>query len=191
GRTRRCRRRSRGTSWPGASRSKTFGWRTCRSACASSAICGSPFSARAAASISIGCRSSLLVVDRRSPARDLAVRHGAVRLQASIPVSPLVDVEQVLLARQDRPLTDAVARRRVLDLRVEAAHELAQHAGRYALAFAWINEAEEHEVAQQDAPVTTEAREEPRPVEALDLRPEQVRDVGAVEALALHDERLG
>ena len=49
---------------------------------------------------------------------------------------------------------------------------------------------EEHEVRQQHAPMLAEARQQARPVDLLLAGADQVQDVGAVEALALHQERL-
>src|SRR5216683_1972298 len=65
-------------------------------------------------------------------------------------------------------------------------HERLRDAG----ALGGIDEAEEDEVAQQHAPVPPEAPGEPAPVEGLRAGVEQMRDVGAVVALALHDEGL-
>ena len=48
----------------------------------------------------------------------------------------------------------------------------------------------QHEVRQEHAPVLAEARQQPRPVDLLLTRADEVQHVGAVEALALHQERL-
>ena len=53
-----------------------------------------------------------------------------------------------------------------------------------------IDEAEQHEVRQQQLPVRLEAQHHAIPVERLGARAQDVRDVGAVVALALHHERL-
>src|SRR5262245_15840 len=49
---------------------------------------------------------------------------------------------------------------------------------------------EQDEMGHQHAPGVAEARDEPGPVDALGRGAQDVRHVGAVEALALHDERL-
>ena len=53
-----------------------------------------------------------------------------------------------------------------------------------------IDEAEEDEMAEQHAPVRSEAPHQPVPVQQAAAVTEQVGDVGAVVALALHDQRL-
>ena len=60
-----------------------------------------------------------------------------------------------------------------------------------ALAFARINEPEQHQVAEQHTPVRTKPTQQTLPIQFASTSKQQVRDVGAVEPLALLDERLG
>src|SRR5438045_281706 len=63
-----------------------------------------------------GARSVLLVLDRRRPAADLFRRHHALGPQPRVAVAPLLDVLEVLLPRQQRPLADALVGRRAAQL---------------------------------------------------------------------------
>ncbi len=54
-----------------------------------------------------------------------------------------------------------------------------------------IDEAVEHEMAEEDAPVAVEAGQQPLPVQHRSEPAQHVQDVRAVVALPLHDERLG
>src|SRR5690349_8586985 len=53
-----------------------------------------------------------------------------------------------------------------------------------------IDEAEEDEVAEQDAPMTVESLEKPRPIQRRRACAEEMRNIGTVVAFTLHDERL-
>src|SRR5262249_17528944 len=61
----------------------------------------------------------------------------------------------------------------------------------YGRTLARIDEAEQHQVAEQDAPVGPETPEQALPVQPLAVRAQQVGHVRPVVALALLDERLG
>src|SRR6267378_1379294 len=131
-----------------------------------------------------------VVVDARRPDRGLALGEVALRRQARIGVAPALDVHEVLGAREDRAAADALARLRCRQLALQTCGQLAQDAGRDAVALGRIDEAEQYQVGHEHAPVITEARDQPRPVDALGGGSQDMRDVAAVEALALHDEGL-
>ena len=102
------------------------------------------------------------------------------------PRTPL-QIRQILLARHQRAATDARAGRvvRIRDPR----SQLAQDEARNPVLLGGKDEREQDEVGVEHAPVGAEALEQPSPVEIAGA--DQVEDVGAVEALALHDEGLG
>ncbi len=58
------------------------------------------------------------------------------------------------------------------------------------MSLARVDEAEHQEVAEEQLPVRREALDEAVPVQRVHAGAEQVRDVRAVVALALHDLRL-
>src|SRR5687768_13960636 len=137
-----------------------------------------------------GFRRSV-VRDARRPRFRLALGEVAVGSQARIEVTPALDVHEVLRAGQDGAAAHTLAGFGGAQLALEARRQLTHHTGRDAMALARIDEAEHHEMRQENAPVVAEARHQARPVDALGRRAQDVRDVTAVEPLALHDERLG
>jgi predicted MFS family arabinose efflux permease len=126
----------------------------------------------------------------RGPRRDVRRGHGVVGPQARVEEAPLLHVNQVLLPRQQRSATHALARLGRAQRRRKAAHQLMHHPARNALTLCRIDVAEQNQVRQQHTPVASEAAQESRPIERGRAREEQVRHVGAVEPLALLDERL-
>ena len=100
----------------------------------------------------------------RRPRRDVRVGHRVLDAGAHVAVAPALDVDQVLLARQDGPETGAVAARRGAHRVVQAAQETLHDPARDTVALARVDVAEEHQVGQQHAPVRAEATQEPLPV---------------------------
>ena len=103
-----------------------------------------------------------------------------------------LDVHQVLGAREQRALADVWSAGGAAARLAPAAGAAARPCTRRGTASRSrrVDEAEEHEVAQQHAPVRAEAPQQAAPVEAPGPGAQEVRDVVPVVALALHDERL-
>ena len=95
--------------------------------------------------------------DGRGPGRDVFVRHRIVLERARIDVAPLLDIDQVLLARQQRAAAYARGRRGGAHRRLEAPDQLLRDPARDALALARIDEAKQDHMSQQHAPVGAEA----------------------------------
>src|SRR5438874_3956638 len=129
--------------------------------------------------------------DACGPDLGLALGHVSLWCQPRIAVAPARDVDEVLRARQDGAAAHTLAWLRRRQLLLQPRRQLAQHPGRNPVTLAGIDESEEHQVRHQYAPVVAEARDQPRPVDALRRGPQDVRDVRTIEALALHDEGLG
>jgi len=91
------------------------------------------------------------------PGRDVRLGHAVVGAQASVQEAPLLDVNQVLLAGQQRSATDALAGDARAHGRAQAPHQLVHNPAWYPLALGRIDVAEQDEVRQQDAPVAAEA----------------------------------
>jgi predicted MFS family arabinose efflux permease len=98
-----------------------------------------------------------VVGDASRPRRYIRRGHRIVGPQSRIEKSPLLDVNEVLLPRQQRPATHALAGSRRGDGRREAAHELMHDPAWYPLALGRVDVAEEDEVREQYAPVPGEA----------------------------------
>jgi len=92
------------------------------------------------------------------PAQDVRVRHRVVGQRPSVALAPALGVDQVLLPRQERAAADALARLgdRGARLEVEPPHQLVHHPVWQAVPLARVDKAEEHEVAEQHAPVRAE-----------------------------------
>src|ERR1051326_3974213 len=125
--------------------------------------------------------------DARRPALNVLIAHQSV-FAARVFVAPLVDVLQILLPRDDRPVANLV--RRVILFFTRALQQRIEHSEGNFRALARIDEREQNEMREQRAPVRTEALDEALPIELLARRANHVRDVRAVEALALHDQSL-
>src|SRR4051812_48131559 len=65
-----------------------------------------------------------------------------------------------------------------------------ENSGRYAVALRGEDEAEKHEMGHQDPPVRAEPVKQAIPVKIRTECLDQMSHIGAVEALALHDECL-
>ena len=103
-------------------------------------------------------------------------------MKARVAITALMDVDEVLLARQQRAAAETLGcgSARALIALDQAARDLCRH----TIAVTWKDEAEEHEVTQQHLPVGTEPIQQPRPVKGIGLRTQQMEHVGAVEAPA-------
>jgi hypothetical protein len=112
-----------------------------------------------------------VVGNARRPDRDLAVGHGVVGPRADVVVAARVDVDEVLLARQQRAATDVLGQRRRTALPLEPLHQLAQYPIGDAVALRRKDEVEQDQVRQQDAPVAAEPAQQSLPVEAVATRP--------------------
>ena len=106
---------------------------------------------------------------------------------ARIGEAALLDVDEVLRARQERAAAQARAEHRRRILRVEQRRN--QPAGQPRRMIR-IDVLKQHDVGEQDLLVTVKAFAQVAPVEVVDHRQNQVQHVGAVETFALHDERF-
>jgi MFS family permease len=94
-----------------------------------------------------------VVGDARRPAPDLAVGHRVVGQPARVAVAPVLDVDQILLARQDSAAADARPRSGSAARGLEAAHQILHDPAWQSVTIARVDKAEEHQVAQQHPPV--------------------------------------
>src|SRR5689334_18821735 len=94
-------------------------------------------------------RSGGFLSARLRPALRLRSRHVAHGTDARVLVAPALQVGEVLRARQDRALADAPGIGHG-QLALEPAHQVLDDAGWNGRPLARIDEAEEHEVAEQD-----------------------------------------
>src|SRR3979411_2258257 len=101
-------------------------------------------------------RSARLGVDGRRPDRCVFFGHTAVRRESRVLVSPQLEIYEVLGARGQGPAADP-PRARVAYFMVDQPQALAHHGLGNAPALGGIDEAEEREVREQDAPVLAEA----------------------------------
>src|SRR4051812_21846673 len=81
--------------------------------------------------------------------------------------------------------------RRRLALLAKTPFQLEHEPRRNELALAGIDETKKGDVREEHLPVPVHAPEEALPVEPSPAAKKHVRDVGAVEAIALHHVRLG
>jgi MFS family permease len=98
-----------------------------------------------------------VVRDARRPGQDLALGHRVVGQAARVAVAPVVDVDQVLLARQDSPAADLRPRSGSAARGLEASHQLLHDPAWQAVTIARVDEPKEHQVAQEHAPVRPKA----------------------------------
>src|SRR5436190_6774459 len=96
---------------------------------------------------------------------DLRCAHRTARGHARVVVAPLEDVDEVLLARDERASTDLLVPRWVRGFLVESRDQRVRHPRWRWCSCARVHEPIEHEVEQQDAPVIAEAGHDARPVE--------------------------
>jgi predicted MFS family arabinose efflux permease len=94
--------------------------------------------------------------DRRGPVRDVQLAHGVVGPQPRVEVAPIVEVE-VLLAREQRSATHAMAWRGRAQRRAQPPRKLMHQPARYLLALARVDVAEQDQVRPQHAPVPSES----------------------------------
>src|SRR5439155_1172805 len=134
-------------------------------------------------------RSARLGVDGRRPDRSVFFGHAAVRREARVLVSPELEIHEVLGARGQGPAAD-LPRGGMAHLVLQEPHALAHHGFGNAPALGGVDEAEERQVREQDAPVLAEALAQSVPVERPGAGVQEVGDIGAVVSLALHHERL-
>src|SRR5688572_31628709 len=96
-----------------------------------------------------GFRRSV-VRDARRPRLRLALGEVAVGSQARIEVAPALDVDEVLRAGQDGAAANTLAGLRRAQLALQPRRQLTHHTGRDAMALAGIDEAEHHEMHQEN-----------------------------------------
>src|SRR5215510_4970923 len=130
-------------------------------------------------------------LDGRRPVRDLLRGERTSRHQSPVGIPPAQDVRQVLLAREQRSLADALVGRGPTCLPLEESAEADHDLGGYGRHLTGVDEAEERQMAQKHPPVSAEAGHQSVPVELPLTRADQVGYVGSVVAFALHDEGLG
>jgi MFS family permease len=91
------------------------------------------------------------------PPRDVLVGHGIVGQGAGVQTVPTLDVNQVLLARQERAMADPVAGRGGAHRSFQAADQLLHDPMWQPVAFAGVNKPKQDEVRQQYAPVPSKS----------------------------------
>ncbi len=94
--------------------------------------------------------------DARRPHGDVPVGHRVIRFAPRVAKTTPLNVDQVLLARQQRPAAEAVARSGSAELRRDPAHELLDYPAWQALAVSRIDVAKKDDVRQQHAPVAAD-----------------------------------
>jgi MFS family permease len=108
---------------------------------------------------SLGLRLSTLGIgrtvarDARRPGVDLLVGHRVVGQAARVTVAPVVDVEEVLLAREESAPTQSLLNGRTARGHFEAPHQILHDPAWHPLTLAGVDEAKEDQVTQQHAPV--------------------------------------
>src|SRR5574341_2263496 len=122
------------------------------------------------------------LLDPRRPCRDIRRCHGATGGMPCVAIAPALDIHEVLLPGEQRALADRLGRRRGVHLAVQAAQQVLEYPRGNTGSLGRVDEVEEHKVAQQDPPVWAEATDQPRPIEALAPRMDDVGDVRAVIA---------
>src|SRR6266851_4085430 len=130
-------------------------------------------------------------LDGGGPVRDVLGGHWPMGSDAPVRVAPARHIGEVLLPREQRAPAEALVggwwlARFTLEQSAQGEHDARRNAGTLAR----IDEAEECQMVEQDPPVGTEPGQEAAPVELPVAGPDQVRDVRAVVALALHHECL-
>ncbi len=98
------------------------------------------------------------------PRGNLGVGHRVLGQRADVAVAQALDVEQVLLARQDRPLADALGGRRSAHRIVQTPQQIVHDPARDPLTLAGVDVAEQHQVRQQNTPVRAKTAHDALPV---------------------------
>jgi MFS family permease len=93
----------------------------------------------------------------RRPRRDIGFGHRVVRTAPRVAESPALNVNEVLLARQQRSPADTIAGRRSAERSAQPARELVHNPAWYPLPLARVDVAEQGEVSEQHAPVAAES----------------------------------
>jgi MFS family permease len=89
----------------------------------------------------------------RRPRRDLVVAHRVFGPRARIQETPLLDVDQVLLARQQRATADALARRGGAQGGLETAHQVLHDPAWQPVTLTRIDKPEQDQLSHEHAPV--------------------------------------
>src|SRR5262245_34303325 len=111
-----------------------------------------------------------------------------MRLESRIAVAEVLDIPQVLLARQDGAVAQAWVGLGLVCRK--ASHQLGDHPRWDLAALPGVRESEQDQMAEQHAPVASESHQEALPIENAPKRADQVQHVGAIETLALLHECL-
>src|SRR6267142_1067151 len=135
-------------------------------------------------------RPARRLVDRGRPDRGVLLAHAPVGQEAGVLVTPQLHVHEVLRPRGQRTPADP-PRGGLAHLLLEDLEAAPHERLRDAPPLGRVDEAEQDQVAEQHAPVLAEAPGQAAPVDLLGARVDEVRDVGAVVALALHHVGLG
>jgi predicted MFS family arabinose efflux permease len=93
----------------------------------------------------------------RRPVRDIQFGHGIVGAQPRVEVAPVLDVDQLLLARKQRPAAHALAGSGRAERGGQAARQFMHDPAWYPLALARVDVAELDQVREPYAPVSGEA----------------------------------
>jgi MFS family permease len=94
--------------------------------------------------------------DRSRPRRAVRVGHRVVGERPRVAVAPIVNVDQVLLSRQQRAATNGLNGWSGAEREVEPAHQFAHDPAWHPVPLAGVDKAEKHEVREQHAPVGVE-----------------------------------
>jgi MFS family permease len=94
--------------------------------------------------------------DRSRPRRDVRIRHQVVGQSPRVAAAPVVYVDQVLLAREQRAAAETLEGRGGAHRDAEAARQLVHNPAWQPVALARVDKAEHDEVRQQHAPVRAE-----------------------------------
>src|SRR3954469_6361266 len=139
--------------------------------------------------VTVGNRS-VDVLDCPRPIDHILGRHIPSWYDPGVLIAVLADIEEILSARGECAPADALIARRCVELSLESRQQLAGDVRRDAVPLGWVDEVEENEIEESYLPLLIEALHQPRPIDILGAGAEDVHDVGAVVALALHHERL-
>src|SRR5207253_6754899 len=128
-----------------------------------------------------------VVLDSGGPLSDLLRRHISQRLEPRILVTPAIDVDQILLARDDRAVTNLLVAI-VPIFFCQPLRQLVDHPGRYPGPIGGVDISEQDQMRIQRAPVLSVAQDEASPIERVADGMDDVCDVGAIEPFTLHDQ---
>jgi MFS family permease len=98
-----------------------------------------------------------VVGNPRGPRRDIRVGHRVLGTRPRVAVAPRLDIDQVLLARQQRAAANAVTRSSGAHRGLQSSQQLVHNPAWYALTLARVDVTEQNEVGQQHAPVGAES----------------------------------